>query len=126
MSILSQAMAAKNARTSLREMRETDLAFVFLDWSWSQQSKDGKAILDRWVAARQLPLPLFVLDCDRDEAAARWLTDECMRTKQPLHGGGHGTLLIAAMGRVVSWVREVHGCADREIDNALATVQSHG
>ena len=93
-------------------MRTEALALIYLNWKWSQQARVGKErLLDVLSQLRDRP-PLFEFDCDDDAEAASWLTAECARTRLPLHGGGHGTLLVTSHGAVVSWIEKVHVCGN--------------
>jgi hypothetical protein len=89
-------------------MRAESLALIYLNWKWSQQAKEGKVrLLDVLSRLGDRP-PLFEFDCDDDAEAASWLTAECERTRLPLHGGGHGTLLVTSLGAVIGWIEKVH------------------
>lgn len=89
-------------------MRTERLALVYLNWKWSQQANEGKVRLVDALSGLKNHPPLFEFDCDADAEAASWLSAECKRTRLPLHGGGHGTLLVTSLGAVAEWIEKVH------------------
>lgn len=108
--------------TPTARMRSESLALVYLNWEWSHQAREGKVrLLDGLSELKNLP-PLFEFDCDADDEVAAWLTTECERTRLPLHGGGHGTLLVTSLGTVVEWIEKVHLCGSNALRSWLSEI----
>jgi len=80
--------------------------FVFLNWAWSGQAKEGLRVAR--MAAVEENVELIVCEPDREAGIAEWLTSECLRMGLPLHGGGHGSLLLVHSGQVLNVVFKVH------------------
>ncbi len=95
--------------------RDGDAA-VFLDWAWSGQSRQGKCVFEEWAGQFQHPIRALIVTPDDDEAAARWLVAECHRTRLPLHGGGHGSLLWVRGGRVIDWIEKLFRCDVAQVE----------